>query len=62
MNTYHCVCMTIYDNGGSECHISTIEAETKPESEFKSTSRRDIYKDYFDTKEEAETFINEEYD
>lgn len=62
MNTYYCVCMAILDNGGSDCHIYTVEAETKPKSEFKSTRRRDVYKDYFDTREEAEEFINEEYE
>ncbi|MCF0187911.1 MAG: hypothetical protein HUK04_00230 [Bacteroidaceae bacterium] len=60
--TFFCVCMTILDKGGTLCHIYPVEAETKPESEFKSTLRRDVYWDYFDTKEEAQTFIDEEYD
>ncbi len=58
-NTYYCVSNVIRDDLKSEAHISTVEAETKPESTCHSTSRADYYKDYFDTLAEAEQFIEE---
>lgn len=57
--TFYCVAMTIYDNGRAVMHISTVEAEAKPESTFVSTRRADYYKDYFDTAKEAQQFYNE---
>lgn len=56
---FYCVGMTIYDNGRSVMHISTVEADTKPENTFVSTTRADYYKDYFDTEREAQQFYDD---
>lgn len=58
-NTYYCVSNVITDDLKSNTHISTVEAETKPQSTFRSTNRADYYKDYFDSLAEAEQFIEE---
>lgn len=54
---YYCVSMTIKGNS-HEAHISKVLAKSKPENTFHSTDRADYYKDYFDSYEEAEAFIN----
>ena len=38
---------------------NVIEAAQKPENSFNSTSRRDVYNDWFESQEEAEKFIEE---
>lgn len=58
MKTFYCVATTIKDNGQCSCKIiDSIEAETKPESKYKSTSRADYYTDWFGTLEEAQKFV-----
>lgn len=57
--TFYCVSMVIHDDLRTEMHISTVVADTKPENTSCSTSRADYYKDYFDTKEEAEKFYRD---
>ena len=58
MATFYCVATTIRDNGKCSCNIiDSMEAETQPESKFKSTGRADYYTDWFGTLEEAQKFV-----
>jgi hypothetical protein len=60
VKTYYCVTTTIYDNGRVAAAITdTMEAETKPESRFTETRRRDICTDYFESLNEAKQFVKE---
>ncbi|MBQ8966758.1 hypothetical protein [Ruminococcus sp.] len=60
MKTYYCVTSTVYDDGRMTAAItSEIEAAIKPEDHCTSTSRRDIYTDWFVTYEDAEAFVKE---
>lgn len=60
MKTYWCVTTSFDDNGRVVSAItSTIEAVCKPENTSKSTSRKDIYNDWFESREEAEDWVNE---
>ncbi len=60
MNTYYCVTSTFDDRGNVSAHITReLEAAEKPESTYTSTSRRDIYNDWFDSLEAAEEFVEE---
>lgn len=60
MNKYFCVTSTIDNQGRIAAAITnSIEAAVKPENTFTSTSRRDIYNDWFDTLEEAKAFLEE---
>lgn len=48
------------DKGRSGAAITTVvESETKPENTSTSTSRRDIYLDYFDSLEAAEKHVED---
>lgn len=60
MKTYWCVTTSI-DNMGKVISAITnkFEAVCKPESTLKSTSKKDIYNDWFDSLEEAEKFVEE---
>ena len=60
MKTYWCVTTSFDDNGMVLSAItSTTEAVCKPENTSKSTSRKDIYNDWFGSLEEAEDWVNE---
>ena len=60
MKTYYCVTTSFDDHGRVTAGITnTIEAESKPESTFTSTSRKDIYTDWFDSLKEAREFVEE---
>ncbi len=55
---WHAVTSAFYGNGKTIAHITgTKEAAEKPESTFKATSRKDIYIDWFESREAAEEFI-----
>ncbi len=57
---YYCVTTSVNNKGHVAAHITNvIEAEQKPESSSTSTSRRDIYNDWFESQEEAENFVEE---
>lgn len=56
---FYAVLTTITDTKSTVTLLGKVMAEAKPENEFKSTNRADYYKDYFNTKEEAEKFMNE---
>lgn len=58
--TYYCVTTSVDDKGKVLAAItSVIEAESKPESSFRSLSRKDVYNDWFDDPEEAKKFVEE---
>lgn len=60
MKTYYCVTTSFDDRGRVTAGITnTVEAVTKPESTFTSTSRKDIYNDWFESFEEAKQFVEE---
>ena len=60
MKTFWCVTTAVYDNGRVVANItSTVEAVSKPENDFKSTKRKDIYHDWFEGHKEAEKFVDE---
>ena len=54
MATYFCVTSAWYDDGHGTAAITDVrDAETMPESGFKSTSRKDIYVDWYDNYNDA---------
>ncbi len=57
---YWCVTTSFDDKGRVVSNITNVvEADEKPENSFTSTSRKDIYNDWFDSREEAEKFVEE---
>lgn len=60
MKTYWCVTTSVDDRGRVVSNITnTVEAACKPENSSKSTARRDIYNDWFESLEEAQAFVEE---
>lgn len=54
MSTYFCVTSAWYDDGhGTAAITDVVDAETMPESGFKSTLRKDIYVDWYDSYNDA---------
>lgn len=57
---YWCVTTSVDDRGRVVSNITdTIESTSKPENSSKSTARRDIYNDWFDSLKEAQEFVEE---
>lgn len=57
MAKYYCVTTTCYDSGRVSAAITnSIEAAKKPQNTYTSTSRRDIYNDWFGDYAEARQF------
>lgn len=60
MKTYYCVTSSVDDKGKVRAAItSVIDAVCKPENSFKSLKRKDIYTDWFESREEAEKLVEE---
>lgn len=60
MKTYWCVTTSIDDRGRVVANITiSVEAVCKPENSFESTKRKDIYNDWFESREEAEKWVEE---
>lgn len=60
MKTYWCVTTSVDNRGRVVANIAnTVEAVFKPENSSTSTSRRDIYNDWFESEEEAQAFVEE---
>lgn len=60
MKTYWCVTTSVDNRGRVVANITnTVEATSKPENSSTSTSRRDIYNDWFESLEEAQEFVEE---
>lgn len=60
IKTYWCVTTSVDNRGRVIAAITDVkEAVSKPENTSTSTSRKDIYNDWFDTAEEAKAFVEE---
>ena len=60
MKTFWCVTTSIDNRGTVRAAITNfVEAVCKPENSATSTSRKDIYQDWFDSSEEAKAFLLE---
>jgi len=60
VKTWYGVVSTFYDNGRVTAAVTrTVQAAQKPERSFTSAKRRDIYLDWFDSKQEADHFVAE---
>ena len=60
LRTFSCVTSSFDDRGRVAAAITrTVEAAEKPENNCSSTGRKDIYNDWFDSREEAEKFVEE---
>lgn len=60
MKTYYCVCTSYDDRGRVVSNIvDTVEATRRPENSFKSTRRKDIYLDWFDSLSAARAHVEE---
>lgn len=60
IKTYWCVTTSVYDDGRVIAAITnSIQAVKAPKNESKSLRRKDIYHDWFGSKEEAERFAEE---
>ena len=60
MKTYYCVTSSVDDKGKVRAAITNvIDAACKPENSFKSLKRKDIYTDWFESREEAEKMVEE---
>ncbi len=55
--TYYCVSTEFYDDGAVKAAITSSIREEKPQSTYRELSKMDAYKDWFDTKAEAEEFL-----
>lgn len=60
IKTYWCVTTSLYDDGRVIAAITNcIQAEKKPESESKELRNKDVYHDWFNSKEEAVQFVED---
>lgn len=60
IKTYWCVTTSVDNRGRVVANISRkIDAVCKPENTFTSTSRKDIYNDWFSSWEEADKLVRE---
>ncbi len=60
MKMFYCVTSSVDDKGKVRAAITNvIEAVCKPENSFKSGKRKDIYHDWFESREEAEKLVEE---
>ena len=54
MSTYFCVTSAWYDDGhGTAAITDVVDADTMPENHYTSTSRKDIYVDWYDDYNDA---------
>ena len=60
MKTYYCVTSSVDDKGKVRAAITNVvDAACKPENSFKSLKRKDVYTDWFESREEAEKLVEE---
>ena len=60
MKTFWCVTTSVYDNGKVRAAITNcIQAVKKPERESKELRNKDVYHDWFGSKEEADQFVED---
>lgn len=60
MKTYYCV-VTAYDDRGhvTSAVVAMREAKRKPKGSYKSTARKDIYTDWFESLDAAKQYVRE---
>lgn len=56
--TYYCV-TTTYEPTGKTVRVTAIKTETKPHSSYSVDGKKNVYRDYFCKKEQAERFAAE---
>ena len=60
MKTWYCVTSSVDNRGRMTAAITeSVQAATCPPSTCSETRRRDVYRDYFGTREEAAVFVEE---
>ena len=60
MKTNWCVTTSVDNRGRVVANITnTVEAVCKPENSSTSTSRRDVYNDWFESEQEAQAFVDQ---
>ena len=60
LKMFWCVTSSFDDRGRVVSYITqSVEAATQPKNSFKSTARKDIYNDWFDSLEAAEAHVEE---
>ena len=60
MKTYYCVTSSVDDRGRMTAAVTeSVKAQACPKSSCTSTRRKDIYKDWFESRKEAEVFADE---
>lgn len=60
MKTFYCVTTSFDDRGHIIANITAVKnSEERPQNTYKCTRYKDIYNDWFDTREQAERFIDE---
>lgn len=60
MNTYYCVKSSVDNHGHMTAAITeSVEADTMPQGTFTATQHKDIYTDWFESREEAEQFVRD---
>lgn len=60
MKTFWCVTTSVHDNGKVRAAITNcIQAVKKPESESRELRNKDVYHDWFGSKEEADKFVED---
>jgi hypothetical protein len=59
METFYCVISSYDDRGRVTMAMQQVQAEKCPEDTCISTARKDIYKDFFRDRKEAEEFMNQ---
>lgn len=60
MKMFWCVTTAVYDSGMVIANITDmVESVSKPENDSKSTTRKDIYHDWFESWKDAEAFVKE---
>ncbi len=58
MKTWYCVVSAYHDDGSVTAGIvNTVEADEKPENYHEEAKGKDVYCDWFDSREEAEKFV-----
>jgi hypothetical protein len=59
MKTYYCVMTEFYSDGTVNAAMVSRKCQGKPRDSFRESFRMDAYRDWFDTREEAEAFLIE---
>lgn len=60
MKRWYSVMSSIYDDRTNLCMMGVKESKERPERVYRHTNRCDIYIDWFDSREKAINFVNEQ--